>query len=63
MYAYTSMYYAIGNRTYVHIRYVHTCVSMFAYVCIYEYALTCVSTCERVHVSIPTYVPTYVRAA
>ena len=61
MYAYTSMYYAISDRTYVHIDYVRTCVSTYAYVCIY--ALTCVSTCVRVHVIISTYVLTYVRAA
>ena len=30
MYAYTSMYYAIGDRTYVHIRYTYMC----KYVCV-----------------------------
>ena len=34
MYAYTSMYYAIGDRPFVHIIYVHTCVSTCVYVCI-----------------------------
>ena len=29
-----SMYYAIGDRTYVHIIYVHTCVGTCVYVCI-----------------------------
>ena len=55
------MYYAIGDRAYVHINYVRTCVSTCAYVCIYEYALTCVSTCVRVHVIISACVLTYVR--
>ena len=32
--SYTSMYYAIGDRTYVHIRYVRTCVDTCVYVCI-----------------------------
>ena len=45
----------IWVRTYVHINYVRTCVSTFAYVCINEYTLTCVSMCVRVHVIISTY--------
>ena len=56
----TSVCYAIGVRTYVHIDYVRTCVRTCAYVCINEYALTCVSTCVRVHVIISACVRTYV---
>ena len=61
MYAYTSMYYATGDRTYVHIDYVPTCVSTYAYVHIdYEYnsmhyAPTCARTCARVCVTIQVY--------
>ena len=57
----TSVRSATCVRTYVHIDYVRTFVSTCAYVCINEYALTCVSTCVRVHVIISTYVLTYVR--
>ena len=35
MYAYTSMYYATGNRTYAHIDYASTCVGTCVYICIY----------------------------
>ena len=60
---YTGVCYAIGVRTYVHIDYVRTCVSTCVYVCINEYALTCVSTSVCVQVIISTYVLTHVRAA
>ena len=65
IYAYTSMYYAIGDRTYVHIIYMckYVCVRMHIIICtnMCTYVCTCVRdhTSVRYAICVRTYVRTY----